>query len=86
MVMKESVQQYPDIIEQLQSRINELMDENRLLKQRMNEAGVSYAMILKSFVSSQKTFDTPYSADSEFQDVHGDGRYSYWRFTLPSSN
>ena len=50
------------------------------------EAGVSYAMILKSFVSSQKTFDTPYSADSEFQDVHGDGRYSYWRFTLPSSN
>ena len=50
------------------------------------EVGVSYAMILKSFVSAQKTFDTPYSADSEFQDVHGDGRYSYWRFTLPSSN
>ena len=46
MVMKESVQQYPDIIEQLQSRINELMDENRLLKQRMNEAGVSYADIV----------------------------------------
>ena len=50
------------------------------------EVGVSYAMILKSFVSAQKTFDTPYSSDSEFQDVHGDGRYSYWRFTLPSSN
>ena len=46
MVKKESVQQYPDIIEQLQSRINELMDENRLLKQRMNEAGVSYADIV----------------------------------------
>lgn len=50
------------------------------------EAGISYALILKSYVSTQKTFDTPYSADSEFQDVHSDGRYSYWRFTLPSSN
>ena len=50
------------------------------------EAGVSYAIILKSYVSAQRTFDEPYSADSEFQDVHSDGRYSYWRFTLPSSN
>ena len=50
------------------------------------EAGQSYAMILKSFFSTERTFDTYYSADSEFQDVHGDGRYSYWLFTLSSSN
>lgn len=49
-------------------------------------AGESYAMIMKCFFSSQLSFDDPYSADSEFQDVHGDGRYSYWRFTLPSNN
>ena len=49
-------------------------------------AGESYAIILKSFFSAQRTFDEAFSADSEFQDVHGDGRYSYWRFTLPSSN
>ncbi|MBQ6959063.1 MAG: hypothetical protein IJP77_10950 [Bacteroidales bacterium] len=49
-------------------------------------AGVSYAMIMKCFFSAQRSFDDPYNADSEFQDVHGDGRYSYWRFTLPSNN
>lgn len=41
-----------------------------------------YAMILKSYFSPNRSFDPLYSADSEFQDVHGDGRYSYWRFTL----
>lgn len=50
------------------------------------DAGESYAMILRCYFSAQKDFDEAYSADSEFQDVHGDGRYSYWRFTLPSSN
>ena len=46
MVMKEPVQQHSDIIEQLQSKIQALTDENRLLKQRMDEAGVSYADIV----------------------------------------
>ena len=41
-----------------------------------------YAMIFKSYFSSSISFDPSISADSEFQDVHGDGRYSYWRFTL----
>lgn len=50
------------------------------------EAGESYAMILRCYFCAQKDFDDAFSADSEFQDVHGDGRYSYWRFTLPSSN
>ena len=43
--MREPTQQYSDIIEQLQSKIQTLIDENRLLKQRMDEAGVSYADI-----------------------------------------
>ena len=43
-----------------------------------------YVMMLKCDFSTTKTFEegTYFSADSEFQDVHGDGRYSYWRFTL----
>ena len=46
MTMNEPVQQHSDIIEQLQSKIQALTDENRLLKQRMDEAGVSYADIV----------------------------------------
>ena len=41
--MNETVQQHSDIIEQLQSKIQTLTDENRLLKQRMDEVGISYA-------------------------------------------
>ena len=46
-----------------------------------------YVMMLHCDFSTSKTFDegTYYSVDSEFQDVHGDGRYSYWRFTLDKS-
>ena len=44
--MNEHVQQHSDIIEHLQSKIQALTDENRLLKQRMDEAGVSYADIV----------------------------------------
>ena len=39
-------QQYSDLIKQLQSKIQTLADENRLLKQRMDEAGISYADIV----------------------------------------
>lgn len=46
--MDEPVQQHSDIIEQLQSKIQALTDENRLLKQGMDEAGVSYADIVDS--------------------------------------
>ena len=41
-----------------------------------------YAMIFKSYFSSSISFDPSISADSEFQEVHSDGRYSYGRFTL----
>lgn len=41
-----------------------------------------YAIILKCYFSPSISFDPEYSADSEFQDVHRDGRYSYWRFSL----
>ena len=44
--MKEPTQQYSDTIKSLQSRIQALEDENRLLKERLEEAGVSYADIV----------------------------------------
>ena len=44
--MKEPTQQYSDTIKSLQSRIPALEDENRLLKERLEEAGVSYADIV----------------------------------------
>ena len=44
--MNEPLQQHSDTIEQLQSKIQALTDENRLLKQRMDEAGISYADIV----------------------------------------
>lgn len=42
----------------------------------------SYSVIFKSYFSPTIGFEPAYSADSELQDVHRDGRYSYWRFTL----
>lgn len=44
--MKEPTQQYSDLINSLQSRIQALEDENRLLKERLDGAGVSYADIV----------------------------------------
>ncbi len=46
-----------------------------------------YVMLLHCDFGTTRNFveGTYLSADSEFQDVHGDGRYSYWRFTLDKS-
>lgn len=44
--MKGPTQQYSDTIKSLQFRIQALEDENRLLKERLEEAGVSYANIV----------------------------------------
>ena len=44
--MREPTQQYSDLINSLQSRIQALEDENRLLKERLDEVGVSYADIV----------------------------------------
>lgn len=44
--MKGPTQQYSDTIKSLQSRIQALEDENRFLKERLDEAGVSYANIV----------------------------------------
>lgn len=44
--MKEPTQQYSDLINSLQSRIQALEDENRLLKERLDEAGVLYVDIV----------------------------------------
>ena len=42
----------------------------------------TYEMILKSYFSPNHNFDPTYSADSELQDMHGNGQFSYWRFRL----
>lgn len=44
--MNEHTQQYSDFINSLQSRLQALEDENRFLKERLDEAGVSYADIV----------------------------------------
>ena len=49
-----------NIIEQLRSKIQALTDENRLLKQRMDEAGVLYADIV---VDSDETVSEPFDPD-----------------------
>lgn len=43
--MKEPTQQYSDTIKLLQARIQALENENRLLRERLDEAGVSYSDI-----------------------------------------
>ena len=44
--MKEPAQDKSDMIEELKAKVLALTDENRLLKQRMDEAGISYADII----------------------------------------
>ena len=44
-----------------------------------------YCMIIKAYFSPNKNGEPVYSADSEIQDVHGDGRYSYWKFIIPAT-
>ena len=55
--MKEPAQQYSETIEKLQTRIQILMDENRLLKERLDEAGVSYADIVADIVKEMPEFE-----------------------------
>lgn len=47
-----------------------------------------HAIILKSLFSTSISFDeeSTYSADSEIQDAHRDGSFSYWRFVIPRKN
>ena len=44
--MKEPTQQYSDTIKLLQARLQAFEDENRLLRERLDEAGVSYSDIV----------------------------------------
>jgi hypothetical protein len=61
--MNEPVQLHSDIIEQLQSKIQALTDENRLLKQRMDEAGILYADIVAgSNEAASERYDTDQGA------------------------
>ena len=47
-----------------------------------------HAIILKSYFSTSVSFDenSTYSADSEIQDAHKDGSFSFWRFVIPKKN
>ena len=44
-----------------------------------------YCMLIRASFSPNKNGEPAYSADSELQDVHGDGRYSYWKFVIPAT-
>ena len=57
--MKEPAQQYSETIEKLQTRIQILMDENRLLKERLDEAGISYADIVADIVEEMPELYDP---------------------------
>ena len=61
--MNEPVQQYPDTIEQLRSKIRTLSDENRLLKRRLDEAGVSYADIVGGDDENASELYDPHQGD-----------------------
>ena len=41
-----------------------------------------YEVYFTAIFSPSKTFNPAINADSEFQDVHSDGRFSYWTFRL----
>ena len=57
--MKEPAQQCSETIEKLQTRIQILMDENRLLKERLDEAGISYADIVADIVEEMPELYDP---------------------------
>lgn len=44
------------------------------------------SIIFHSYFSPNKSFEPALSADSEIQDVHGDGTFSYWQFVIPANN
>ena len=43
-----------------------------------------YEIIMRCYFSPNIHFDPAYSADSELQDIHGNGQFSIWRFRLDS--
>ena len=45
-----------------------------------------HAIIIKGIFSTSVSFDenSTFSADSEIQDAHKDGSFSYWRFVIPA--
>ena len=45
-----------------------------------------YSLMFKAYFSTNIDFEPALSADSEIQDVHGDGTFSYWLFTIPANH
>ena len=42
--------------------------------------------LIKAYFSPNKNGEPTYSADSEIQDAHKDGSFSFWRFVIPKKN
>ncbi len=57
----------------------------RIYPSAQRDPSKEYCMLIKAYFSPNKNGEPTYSADSELQDVHGDGRYSYWKFVIPAS-
>ncbi len=45
-----------------------------------------YTLMFRAYFSPNYDFEPALSADSEIQDVHGAGDFSYWLFTIPANN
>lgn len=45
-----------------------------------------YSIYFKVYFSANIDFEPALSADSEIQDVHGKGDFSYWHFVIPANN
>lgn len=57
--MKEAPRSYADMIEELQAKIRTLEDENRLLRDRLCEAGISYIdVVVDHGDRSETSYDT----------------------------
>ena len=57
----------------------------RIYPSAQRDPSKEYCMLIKASFSPNKNGEPSYSADSELQDVHGDGRYSYWKFVIPAT-
>lgn len=57
----------------------------RIYPSAQRDPSKEYCMLIKASFSPNKNGEPSYSADSELQDVHGDGKYSYWKFVIPAT-
>ena len=75
----------PDLKGQIMNQTVTLRVISKVTDEQRTE---DHAIIIKSYFSSSISFDeeSTFSADSEIQDAHKDGSFSYWRFVIPAKN